>query len=90
MPSPQMEVFFLFDQTTGMPKTGQTGLAFSSYTDETGTPLSQPSIVEIGGGAYGFTPVFASTAHGIVYVLSCGSGVQPTYVTRYARPEDWL
>jgi hypothetical protein len=90
MPSPQMEVFFLFDQATGAPKTGQAGLSFSSYTDETGGALTPPSIVEIGGGAYGFTPAFTSTSHGIVYVLNCGAGVTPTYVTRYARPEDWL
>ena len=91
MASPKMEVFFLFNDATDAPKTGQTGLSFDSYKDEAGTDVSpQPAIVEIGGGAYGFTPAFPSSSHGICYVLNCGSGVFPTHVTRYMRSEDWL
>lgn len=90
MASPKLEVFFLFDQTTGEPVTGQTGIAFETYKNDQGVNvLPQPTISEIGGGAYGFLPVFADADRGIVYVIECGSDVSPARVSRYMRPEDW-
>lgn len=90
MASPTTEVFFVYDLTTGSPLTGAVGsMSFSTYKDETGSNLSQPSIREIGGGAYGFDPVFASPSHGVVYVVSTGASGNPSHVARYARPEDY-
>lgn len=90
MASPKLEVFFLFNQTTGAPKTGQGGISFSCYKNSNGADLTPPTISEIGGGAYGFIPTLPSDASlGLVYVINTGSGVMPTHVTRYVRPEDY-
>ena len=85
MPSPQIITFFLF--TGGnTPVTGATP-SFITYKDETGANLSQPTIHEIGGGAYYFTPVF-TVGHGIAYVI--GTGVaNPPLVYGYLRPEGF-
>lgn len=66
-------------------------MSFATYTDETGASVSQPTIHEVGGGAYYFTPVFPSASHGITYVLTCGTStnVTPTHIARYMRPEDY-
>ncbi len=74
----------------GFPKLGVVGLSFTTYKKDTGADVTPPSITEIGGGAYGFTPVFADTSHGIAYVLDCGATVQPSFVARFMRPEDWI
>jgi hypothetical protein len=90
MASPRYEVFFAYDLATGVPLTGAAGgMSFDTYKDETGTNLSQPAITEIGGGAYKFLPTFASTSHGVVYVLNLGTGAAPARVARYARNEDF-
>jgi hypothetical protein len=90
MASPKLEVFFLFNQTTGAPKTGQAGIAFSCYKNSNGVDLTPPAITEIGGGAYGFIPTLPEDKSlGVVYVVSTGSGVMPMYFTRYIRPEDY-
>lgn len=86
MASPKIEVFFLFD-SSGLPLAGKTGITFSSYSDETGAALSQPTIVEIGGGAYKFTPVFP-TDKGIVYVINT-NGANPGRLVKFIRPEDF-
>ena len=91
MSSPKIETVFLFNPTTGAPLTGQASLmSFDCYRDDQGTSLSAPTISEIGvSGVYKFTPTFSDPARGIVYILNCGSGANPTHVTRYMRPEDW-
>lgn len=87
MASPKVEVFFAFDSITGLPKPGLAP-TFSKYTDETGAAIvPQPSISDVGGGAYEFTPVFANPAHGIIY--QAATGASPGYWGRYMRPEDW-
>lgn len=86
MASPHIEVVFVYDNT-GAPKTGQT-LTFDTYKDDLGNDLAQPSITEIGGGAYKFTPTF-TTGRGIVYVLNTGTGGNPTRVAKFMRPEDF-
>jgi hypothetical protein len=88
MASPKLEVFFLYNATTGAPLTGQTGLTFTSYKNDLGTNLAQPTISELGGGAYGFTPVFADLARGITYLVNT-NGAVPAYFSRFMRPEDW-
>ncbi len=90
MGSPTTEIFFVFNISTGAVLTGAAaGMSFDTYKDETGSNLSQPLISEIGGGAYGFTPVFASPSHGIVYVLNTGTSGNPQKLSRYIRPEDY-
>lgn len=88
MASPKAEVFFLYDPATGGPKTGVT-VTFDTYKDTSGSNVSQPSITEIGGGAYMFVPVFADLSKGIVYVVNAGSTAAPQRQARYMRPEDW-
>jgi hypothetical protein len=87
MASPKLEVFFLFD-SVGAPKTGQTGMSFSTYKTDLGVSVTPPAITELGGGAYAFLPAFADLDRGIFYVLDT-NGATPLYYTRYMRPEDW-
>lgn len=91
MGSPRIEVFFVRDMTTGALLPGQLsrGMAFELYKNDLGSDLSQPTIREIGGGAYCFTPVFADPSRGIVYQINTGSNGNPTSVGRFMRPEDW-
>jgi len=89
MSSPQIVTFNVYNATTGAPLTGAAlSLSFITYKDETGANISPtPTIVEIGGGAYYFTPSFPSQSHGICYVIS--TGANPSYITGYLRPEDF-
>ena len=92
MPSPQYQDFVLQDSSTGALVVAQTignpGIHFLAYTDETGAALSQPTIVNLGNGHYGFIPVF-TTSHNILYSITCGSGVMPASVSGFIRPEDY-
>jgi hypothetical protein len=86
MASPKIEVFFLYD-SAGAPLTGATP-TFDTYKDDLGANLAQPSITEIGGGAYKFTPVL-DPARGIAYVVDGGASSNPRRLARYVRPEDF-
>ncbi len=88
MATPTPEVFFVYDET-GVPLTGAAaGMSFVAYRTEAGIVITpEPSITEIGGGGYSFTPATPPTNHGIVYVLQTGG--YPAYVARYYRPEDY-
>ena len=88
MASPKIEVLFFFNASTGTPLTGLTP-TFSSYKDDLGVDVTQPSITEIGGGAYKFTPTFADPDRGIIYVIDGGASAAPRYYSRFMRPEDW-
>jgi hypothetical protein len=88
MASPKLEVFFLYNSTTGAPLTGATPV-FETYKDHLGADVTAPSISEIGGGAYKFTPVFADPNKGLVYVIDGGASSAPRRVDRFMRPEDW-
>lgn len=88
MASPKIEVIFIYNEITGAPVTGAT-FTFETYKDHTGVNLTAPSITEIGGGAYCFTPSF-TTDKGIVYILRTDTAnATPKRVSRYMRPEDW-
>jgi hypothetical protein len=93
MPSPQTEVFALYNATTGLPLTGQAGsMSFTTYKDDTGVNvLPVPTISEIGStGFYKFTPTLpASADRSLIYQINTGANANPTYVARYVRPEDW-
>lgn len=88
MTSPKIEVFFLYDNT-GAPLTGATP-TFDTYKDDLGSNLTQPSISEIGGGAYKFTPdITTNPNRGIAYVVDGGVSSNPRRLARYVRPEDY-
>lgn len=89
MGSPQIEVFSVFDDD-GVPLAGVVGdMSFATYKDDSGTNVTPPSITEIGGGIYKFTPAFpVDTTKGVVYMLQTGHN--PAYYSRYVRREDWL
>jgi hypothetical protein len=93
MPSPQIEVFAVYNSSTGAPLSGQSPLmSFATYKDDLGANvLPVPTISEIGStGIYKFTPTLpASAARGLVYQINMGAGAIPAYVARYVRAEDW-
>src|SRR5271165_5193094 len=90
MSSPQIVTFFVFNPNTGAPVTGLAGsMVWTTHKDETGATVTPPTIVEIGGGAYYFTPTFASPSHGIAYVVTIGSSHEPPFISGYLRPEDY-
>jgi hypothetical protein len=84
MASPKIEVFFVYDGT-GAPLTGLTP-TFEVYKDDLGANLTQPTITEIGGGAYKFTPVFPAN-RGIAYIVLTGGN--PARIAKFIRPEDY-
>lgn len=89
MASPKIEVFFLYDASTGAPLTGASP-TFDTYKDDLGADLAQPTISEIGGGAYKFTPdLTTDPARGIVYIVDGGASAAPRRQARYVRPEDF-
>lgn len=87
MASPLIEVVFFYSASTGAPLAGLTP-TFTTYTNTAGTPVAQPAISEIGGGAYKFTPV-VPTSEGIVYVMDGGATATPRYATRFIRGSDF-
>ena len=92
--SPRLVVFFSFDATTGAPALDVTGQAFSHYKDDLGHDIAPPTILTLGGNAYGFLPVFADPARGISYNINANDpstpgATLPLYVSGYLRPEDW-
>lgn len=88
MASPKIEVFFLYDGT-GAPLTGAVPV-FDTYKDDLGVNLTQPSITEIGGGAYKFTPdITTNPNRGIAYVIDGTAAASPRRLARYVRPEDY-
>lgn len=89
MSSPKIVVFFLYDATTGVPLTGVVP-TFATYKDDLGTNLTQPTISEIGGGAYKFTPdITTNPNRGIVYVIDGTAAASPRRGAGYVRPEDF-
>lgn len=60
---------------------GPAGIRFLKYVDRTGSPRTTPTIVEIGGGSYGFTPSDADELVGVCYLIDCTAAVQPRRVS---------
>lgn len=88
--SPHILTFQALD-ATGAPLTGAAGsFSFLLYADDQGTSLTSPTITELSGGLYKFTPNFSvSPARGVVYVLDLSASAFPRYYSGYIRPEDW-
>lgn len=90
MGSPKEVVFFVYDASTGAGKTGWTGsLTFDIYINDVGGAISQPTITEVGGGAYKFTPVFPANTP-IICIVNGTVAVFPQRQSFYLRPEDYL
>ena len=89
MASPHEIAFVVYNADTGAPVTGGAGsMSFTTYKDETGTNLAHPTIVEVGGGVYKFTPSFIAN-HSICYIVYTGSNTTPLYYSGFVRPEDF-
>ncbi len=58
--------------------------SFSSYVDSAGAPLPAPSIIEFGGGLYGFQPTSTRAAFALT------TGAEPPTYSGTANPEDWM
>jgi hypothetical protein len=86
MASPRLFTFFVLHGTTNLPATGLSP-SFTAYKNDLGTNLTQPTITEIGGGLYKFTPVFSDPDRGIALVVSTGHN--PAYIPAYLRPEEF-
>ncbi len=86
MASPRIVGFALFDGS-GNPLAGQAP-TFATYKNEAGANLTQPSIVEIGGGLYFFTPTL-DPAHCIAYMIDGGMSANPRYNFDVIRPEQF-
>ncbi len=85
-----MEIFFVKSVADNLPLVGAVvDFAFETYVNDGGDPVSPPAIIELGGGLYGFTPIFADTTRGIAYVITTSVLGNPDRVYRYMRPEDW-
>jgi len=88
MSSPKMVTFPIRNPSTGAAVLGKTGMSFTYYKTDAGSIVTPPSIVELGGGTYGFTPVFADPTHSLVYVLDT-NGENPTDYSGVLRAEEW-
>ncbi len=86
--SPKIVVFFLYDGS-GNPLTG-VAPTFVTYKDNTGANAAQPTITEVGGGAYKFTPDFTNPVLGFAYVIDGTISANPRMTAGYARPEDYF
>lgn len=64
----------------GLPVLGLTP-TFVDYRTRAGDAVTQPTIVELGGGAYGFMPTDASETTGVVYLVDNGATATPRYVS---------
>lgn len=80
-------VFGVYSPSTGAPVTGASaGMSFLTYEDDLGNPLVHPTITEVGGGLYKFTPTF-TVGRAICFVLSTAQN--PVYLAGAIRPEDF-
>ncbi len=70
-------ISFMIYDVSNVPLTGVTvgpsDLRFLKYVDRDGSPRAAPTITEIGGGSYGFTPTAADEAVGVCYLIDCTS-----------------
>lgn len=85
--SPHIIVFSIFSAATGAPLTGQTP-TFLTYADETGVAITSPTISEIGGGLYKFTPTFTA-GHTACFMIDTGASSASRYTFGCVRPEDF-
>jgi hypothetical protein len=76
-----VEIWSIVDNS-GAPVSGATPAFISgAYVDRAASARPPPSIVEIGGGRYGFAPSGSDITVGIAYVVDNGIGHFPRYVS---------
>jgi hypothetical protein len=85
MASPAIVMVF-FNDSSGNALTGLTP-TFDTYVDDAGGAVTQPTITEVGGGFYKFTPVFPSNK-GLAYVINGGATANPRRQYDFLVPED--
>lgn len=86
MASPKIVIFFIADGAgAGLP--GQTP-TFDEYQDDLGAPIATPTITDIGGGFYKFTPVFPANRW-ISFLIDTDTGGNPAKISGSIRPEDY-
>lgn len=88
MSSPKVVGFLLQSNIDGSPLTGQTP-TFATYCDDSAvdiTPL--PTITELKGGMYAFTPSFRANK-ALVYVIDAGLNSLARYYSDVKRPEEF-
>ncbi len=83
---PTTSVIFALYGNTGAPLTGAVPV-FTTYETLAGVPVTpQPSIVEIGGGMYGFTPYATDISNGTAYVIDGTASANPRYSAGGLQP----
>jgi hypothetical protein len=70
----------LRDATTGAIWAGAAP-TFVAYKSRAGVAQSQPAIAAAGPGVWGFRPTDADETLGVAFLLDCGAGVTPRYVS---------
>jgi hypothetical protein len=66
--------------STGAPLTGATP-AFVDYCTRAGVARTPPTILELGGGLYGFAPTDADESTGVCYLIDNGAAASPRRVS---------
>jgi hypothetical protein len=82
---PTISVVFPLFALSGAPATGITP-TFSTYESLAGAPITQPTIVEIGNGFYGFQPGPTDIANGTVYIIDGTTACNPRYQAGALQP----
>jgi hypothetical protein len=72
--------FAIFDAATGSPSASASPV-FTRYVSAAGVALSAPSIVNLGGGLYGFTIASSDAASGVAFEIDNGAGFEPRYLS---------
>lgn len=79
------KISFGLQASDGTPLTGLTigpaGLRFLKYVDRDGSARAQPTLVEIGGGQYGFVPTTSDEEVGTCYLIECTTASEPRRVS---------
>jgi uncharacterized protein YmfQ (DUF2313 family) len=65
--------------STGALLTGQTP-TFDGYRDSSGSPATQPAIVNFGSGLHAFVPTAGQYAAGVGFMIDLGAGADPQHV----------
>jgi uncharacterized protein YmfQ (DUF2313 family) len=87
--NPALETFTVYQQgTPATPATGRaSGFAVTVYDQiappASPVPLTPPTVLELGGGQYGFALVFGAANTGIAYTVTSPSGTFPPSFTDY-------
>jgi hypothetical protein len=82
---PTTSIIFTLYSGSGAPAPGLVP-TFAAYEDFSGGTVTPPAIVEIGLGAYGFTPNPTDIANGTAYIIDGTSSANPRYSSGSLQP----